>query len=104
MTVNGYGQCSVFRDQEVIHSDTQLPMYRVNLNNAVLAATYLEGDPCICIAGQGEESGMCLRHAVTLEKVRSIPFKEDVHCVCANECSLGSKKGMLVSATCRVGI
>ncbi len=50
----------------------------------VLVATYLDGEPCIAIAGQGEGAGVYLRHAVTLGEVRSLPCKEGVHCVCIN--------------------
>jgi hypothetical protein len=79
-TVNCYGRGSVFRDQEVIHSNVQLPMQKV-IPNAV-AATYLDGEPCIAIAGWGNGSGVYLRHAVTLGEIRSLPYKEGVFCVC----------------------
>jgi hypothetical protein len=81
-TVNINGQCSVFRDQEVIHSNVQLPMEWV-MNNPV-AATYVDGEPCIAIAGYGKGAGVSLRHAVTLGEVRSLPYKENVNCVCMN--------------------
>ena len=82
VTVNRDGQCSVFRDQEVIHSNVQLPMDEVNRN--ALAATYVDGEPCIAIAGRGKGAGVYLRHAVTLSEVRSLPYKESVWCVCIN--------------------
>jgi hypothetical protein len=81
-TVNSNGQCSVFRDQEVIHSNVQLPMEEVHLNG--VAAAYVDGEPCIAISDWGEGSGVYLRHAVTLGEVRSLPYKEDVYCVCIN--------------------
>jgi hypothetical protein len=82
VTVNYYGQGSVFRDQEVIHSNVQLPMESVNRN--AVATTFMDGEPCIAIAGYGKGAGVCLRHAVTLGEVRSLPYKEDVWCVCVN--------------------
>ncbi len=81
-TVNYRGQCSVFRDQEVIHSNVQLPMKGIT-HNAV-AAMYMDGEPCIAIAGYGKGAGVYLRHALTLGEVRSLPYKEDVYCVCFN--------------------
>ncbi len=72
----------MFRDQEVMHSNVQMPIEAL-WRNAV-AATYIDGEPCIAIAGIGEGAGVYLRHAVTLGEVRSLPYKEDVHCVCIN--------------------
>jgi hypothetical protein len=80
--VNYRGQCSVFRDQEMILSNVQLPMEWIT-HNAV-AATYIDGEPCIAIAGYRKGAGVYLRHAVTLDEVRSLPYKEDVYCVCIN--------------------
>ena len=51
--------------------------------NAV-TATYVDGEPCIAIAGFGKGAGVYIRHAVTLGEVRSLPYKEDVYCVCIN--------------------
>ena len=45
---------------------------------------YLDGEPCIAIAGYGEGSGVYIRHAITLGEVRSLPYKENVYCVCIN--------------------
>jgi hypothetical protein len=81
-TTKSNGRCSVFRDKEAIHVNVQLPLENVN-NNAV-AATYVDGEPCIAVAGYGESAGVYIRHAVTLGHVRSLPYKEDVHCVCIN--------------------
>ncbi len=81
-TVKYDGQASVFRDQEVIHSNAQLPMETV-CRNAV-AATHVAGEPCIAAAGCGKGAGVYLRHAVTLVEVRSLPYKKDVYCVCMN--------------------
>ena len=60
----------------------QLPMETVCYN--AVAATYMDGEPCIAIAGQGKGAGVYLRHAVTLGEVRSLPYKEGVNCVCIN--------------------
>jgi hypothetical protein len=76
------GQCSVFCDQAVIHSSVQLPMHGV-FRNAV-AATCVDGEPCIAIAGCGKGAGVYLRHAVTLDEVRLLPYKEIVCCLCIN--------------------
>ncbi len=56
----------------------QMPMEKV-YGNAV-AATYMNGEPCIAIAGQIKKAGVYLRHAVTLGEVRSLPYKENVYC------------------------
>ncbi len=80
-TVNGLGQVSVIRDQEVIHSNVQLPMQYVHTKTV---ATSFDGEPCIAIAGCGKGAGVYLRHAVTLRELRSLPYKEDVRCVCVN--------------------
>ncbi len=80
--VNMKGQCSVFRDQDVIHFNVQLPMERVGLN--AVAAMYMDGEPCIAIAGWSDGAGVYIRHAVTLSEVRSLPYKEDVWCICFN--------------------
>ncbi len=82
VTFNRNGQVSVFRNQEVIHSKVQLPMDRIEFN--AVAAAYVDGEPCIAIAGRGKGAGVYLRHAVTLGEVRSLPYKEDVYCVCVN--------------------
>ena len=82
VTVNSDGQASVFRDQEVIHANVQLPMQWV-YDNAV-AVTYVHDDPCIVIAGCGKGAGVYLRHAVTLCEVKLLPYKQDVCCVCIN--------------------
>ncbi len=70
------------RDQEVVHSSLQLPMQFVFYNAVV--ATYVDGEPCIAVAGFGEGAGVYLRHAATLSEVRSLPYTEDVYCVCIN--------------------
>ncbi len=87
VTVNNKGQVSVFRDQEVIHSNVQMPMEGVN-NNAVVSM-YVDGEPCIAIVGWGKGAGVYLRHALTLGEVRSLPYKENVWCVCTN--TIGTK-------------
>jgi hypothetical protein len=81
-TVNEKGLVSVFRDQEVIRSNVQLPMRNVNV--FAVAATYMDGEPCMAVAGWGIRAGVSLRHAVTLGEVRLSPYKEDVRCVCIN--------------------
>jgi hypothetical protein len=48
------------------------------------AATRMDGEPCIAIAGYGKGAGVYLRHAVTLCEIRSLPYKENVWCVCIN--------------------
>ncbi len=70
----------MFRDQEVVHSNVQLPMEGV----ADIVAMYVDGEPCIAIVGWGRGAGVYIRHAVTLGEVRSLPYKEDVTCVCIN--------------------
>jgi hypothetical protein len=82
VAVNRQGQCFVFRDQEVIHSKVQLPMEGVVCN--AVAAMCMDGEPCIAVAGWGKGAGVYIRHAVTLLEVRSLPYKEDVFCVCIN--------------------
>ena len=57
-------------------------MERVYYNS--VAATYVDGEPCIAVAGFGEGAGVYLRHVVTLGEVISLPYKEDVCCVCIN--------------------
>ncbi len=81
-TVSAYGQASLFRDQEVIHFNVKLPMQGIVIN--AVAATYLDGEPCIAIAGWGKGAGVYLLHAVTLGMVRTLPYKENVNCVCIN--------------------
>jgi hypothetical protein len=95
ITVSGMGQCAVFRDQEVILSNLKLPMDKVNLDAVVV--TYVEGEPWIGVAGYGKGAGVYLRHAVTLGQVRSLPYKEDVYCVCINATKLffGTYSGWL---------
>ena len=82
VTVNDDGEGFVFRDQEEINSNVMLPMEKVDFN--AVAATYVDGEPCIAIAGYGKGAGVYVRHAVTLDKVRSLPYKENVYCVCVN--------------------
>ncbi len=72
----------MFLDQEVIHFNVQLPIEYVYRN--AVAATYVDGEPCVAIAGWGKGAGVYLRHAATLGEVRSLPYKEDVYCVCIN--------------------
>ncbi len=74
------GQCSVLRDQEIIYNNVQLPMEQVE--DAV--TTYVDAEPCVIIAAGGKAAGVYLLHAVALIKVRSLPYKEDVNCVCVN--------------------
>jgi hypothetical protein len=71
----------VFRDQEVIHSNVQLPMERVFSN---VVSTYVDGEPCIAVAGYGKGAGVYIRHAVTLGEVRSLSYKGGVYCVDVN--------------------
>ena len=66
----------------MIHRNVQLSMEKV-YSNAVVA-TDMDGEPCIAIAGHGKSSGAYIWHAVTLHEVKSLPYKEDVFCVCAN--------------------
>ncbi len=82
VTVDKGGRGSVFRDQEVIHSNVQLPIERIY--TCAVVATYLDGEPCIAVGGFGEGAGVYLRHAVTLGEVRSLPYKGHVSCVCMN--------------------
>jgi hypothetical protein len=97
VTLNGKGQCSVFRDQDTIHSNVQLPMENVYFN--AVAATYMNGEPCLVVAGWNDGSGVYLRHAVTLCEVRSLPYKEDVWCVCidatGNTVFFGTESGLI---------
>ncbi len=72
----------MFRDQEVIHSNVQLPMNKVGPN--VIVAGYMDGELCIAYAGRGKGAGVYLRHALTLGELKLLPYKEDVHCVCFN--------------------
>jgi hypothetical protein len=78
--VNRKGQCSVFRDQDEIHSNVQLPMEDVN-GNAVVA-TYVDGEPCVVIAGFNKGAGVYIRQALTLGEVKSLPYKDSVYCLC----------------------
>ncbi len=86
-TVNGKGQVSVLRDQGKIHSNVQLPMEFVEPNSVV--TTYLDGEPCIGVAGYGNGAGVYLWHAVSICELKSLPYKEDVYCVCIN--AIGTK-------------
>ncbi len=72
----------MFRHQEVIHSNVQLPVQWLEPNDVF--ATYLDGEPCIVVAGWGKGSGVYLRHAVTLSELRSLQYKEFVCCVCVH--------------------
>ncbi len=45
-------------------------------------ATYKDGKPCIVIVGWCKGAGVYIRHAVTLDEVRSLLYKENVYCVC----------------------
>jgi hypothetical protein len=45
---------------------------------------YLDGKPCIAIAGYGKGSGVYVHHAVTLDQLRSLPYKESVYCLCVD--------------------
>ncbi len=94
-TVNVFGQICVFRDQEEIHSNVQLPMQEVECN--AVAAMYLDGEPCIAVAGYFNGAGVYIRHAVTLREVRSLPYKEHVFCVCVHVTGIklffGTKSG-----------
>ncbi len=49
-----------------------------------MSVAMLDGEPCIAIVGNGEGAGVYIRHAVTLCEVRSLPYKDDVFCVCIN--------------------
>ncbi len=73
----------------------QLPMQRVNANAVFVA--YVDGEPCLAIAAWGTGAGIYLRHVVTLCEVRSLPYKEDVWCVCVNAAGtkvfFGTKSG-----------
>ncbi len=64
----------------MIHANLQLPLEGVDS----AAATYMDDEPCIVIAGKGKRAGVYLRYAVTLGELRSLPYKEDVNCVCMN--------------------
>ena len=72
-------------------------MEGVHLNAVVL--TFLNDEPCIAIAGRGFGAGVYLRHAVTLSEVRSLPYKEDVRCICINATGtklfFGTKSGLI---------
>ena len=82
-TVNGRGQGSMFRDQEVIHSNVQLPIQDVTRN--AMVGTYVDGEPCIGFVGRYKMVIIgYLLHAVTLREVRSMPCTEDVFCICIN--------------------
>ncbi len=71
-TVNVKGKGSVFRDQEVIHYNVQLPM-QVVYPDAIISM-YLDGEPCILVVGCVEGAGVYFWHAVTLCEVRSLPL------------------------------
>ncbi len=85
----------MYRDQDVIQPYVQLPMESVLIN--AVAATYLDGEPCIVVAGWGYGAGVYLRHAVSLCEVRSLPTsKDDVTCVCnviGTKLLFGTKSG-----------
>jgi hypothetical protein len=48
------GQAFVFRGQEVIHANLQLPLEGVDS----AAAMYMDDEPCIVIAGKGKRAGV----------------------------------------------
>jgi hypothetical protein len=100
-TVDRKGRGSVFRDQELIHSNIQLPMAVVD--SGAVAPTFLDGEPCIAIAGWGKGAGVYIRHAVTLAELRSLPYKEDVHCLCIDitgtKLFFGTKSGWIFEAS-----
>ena len=81
-TVSVSGKGTVFRDKELIQFDVQLPMEKVNRNAVV--ATYIDGEPCIVVAGHGQGAGVYILHAVTLCEVKSLRSNDDVWCVCIN--------------------
>ncbi len=80
-----------------------LPKKKVESNNA-FATTYTDGEPCIVMAVYGQGAGVYIRHAVTMDEMRALPYKEDVYCVCINATGtkvfFGTESGLFY----RVGI
>jgi hypothetical protein len=101
-TVNAYGRASLLRDHGVIRFNMPLPMEGV-IRNAVVAAC-VDGEPCIAIAGYGKGAGIYLRHALSLDDVRSLPYEEDVYCVCINGTGTKLFFGTQSGWTCKISI
>jgi hypothetical protein len=86
--VNECGQGSVLRDFDMIHSDVQLlplskDLYTIH-ENAIVSAL-IDGEPCFVIGGSDHGFVVGIWHAVTLERVRILPWgKEKVNSVCTN--------------------
>ncbi len=82
----------MLRDQEVMHFNVQLPMEKV-FDKIAIAALYLDGDPCIVIGGWGKGAGVYILHAVTVETLSSLPYKQCVFCVCID--TTGTQSGWI---------
>jgi hypothetical protein len=97
MTVSHTGQCSVFRDQEAIHFNVQLPVKGVS--TSAIAVMSLDGEPCVVLGSYGNGSGVYILHAVTLELLHSLPYKKYVECICidatGDKVFFGTESGLI---------
>ena len=70
----------------------------------VLAFGSVDGIPCVVAATYGEGSGVYIHHALTGELMRSLPFRDDVRCVCIDRSGtkvvFGTQSGVWVRVTC----
>ena len=48
----------------------------------VLACGSVDGVPCVVVSTLGEDGGVYIHHAFSGQLMRSLPFREDVRCVC----------------------
>jgi hypothetical protein len=81
-TVASDGRLSVLRDQGAIYYSVQLESGRISLPNAVVPI-HVDGEPCIAIAGC-DKAGVFVWQNSPLCEVRSLPYKDKVHCICRN--------------------
>ena len=69
----------------------------------VLARGTVDSVPCVVAATWGKGSGLYIHHAFTGQLIRSLPFREDVWCVCIDRSGtlvvFGTKSGVWVRLT-----
>ena len=80
------GKYSVIRGADVVHQGMQLEVTSLGSGNSV-ASAYIDGQPCLIVAGSKGCDCVLIFHAISLETVHKLQLGEPIYSVSINHSS-----------------
>ena len=103
-TISSGGLLEIHHD-DVLVTRQQISGQFVSHGNVLICAT-VDGVPCVVVATWGEGSGVYIHHALTGQLMRSLPFDDDVYCLCVDRSGLlvvfGTVSGLWFRMACTI--